>query len=416
MKRTVVPIAALSLAALLGVAGCGSSSQSSSHGSSTATGGRAPSVAGIAATGSPLRIGYINTESGPLANTDLTAGVTAAVKYINGSLGGVHGHPIVIDECQTQSTPETSAACGAQLATAGVVAVVGGSDQAADSSIPPLAQAKIPYFATQPTTTLTYTSPDIFDFTGGAVAAYSAEAQYIVNVLKAKTVDIIYPNLPAGLEVAQSLAQAALTTGGVKSELIPAGYAGGDLSTQVALAERDHPAALWAIETPASCTSVMKAVQELSLTIPVLYDGACMSTAVTTPAGAGANGAYFNSEYHPWADLSNPDVAVYHQAMQRSTSNAVFDSASEAGFSEVMNLYTVLKKASTSLPKPDQIIATLNTGDTFPGFLSHSFSCTHKQVAGYGAICNNNELMLQWSNGRFALTSASWINAASLLK
>ena len=141
--------AALAVAALLALAGCGSSSGSSS--SSSASGGASSSSAttaasassgsgssggsvalsscgtkpGVAATGSPINVGTIDTKQ---PGTDFTDGpnmITAYFDCVNAN-GGVNGHPLKLFVELDQSQPSQVASDAKQLInTDHVIAIVG---------------------------------------------------------------------------------------------------------------------------------------------------------------------------------------------------------------------------------------------------------------------------------------------------
>ena len=79
------------------------------------TGGKAQK-----ATGTPLKIGYVNQDA---FFPEATIGVDAAVAYANAELNGADGHEIQIVNCEV-STAEDGAKCGAQMANDNSIALV----------------------------------------------------------------------------------------------------------------------------------------------------------------------------------------------------------------------------------------------------------------------------------------------------
>ena len=284
------------------------------------------------------------------------------------------------------------------------------------ASLPPIEQAKIPYLPAQPTTAKTYTSPVAFDFNGGAATAYPAEAQFIAKTLKAKKVSIIYADLPTGLEVATDLAKKTLEKAGVSTKLIPAPYTGGDLSAQVALAKGDNPDVIWTIQTATSCTSVMQAAGTLGVTVPTIYDGACLSDKVVQGGGAGAKNAYFDVNFPIWEDTSNPDVKVYRAALSAKSASPVYSLNSELGFSQIMNVAAAMKAAGSDVPTAQSLTDFLNKGTTVKAFLSHDYTCDKKQVPERPALCNPYEKIAQWDGTKWKTVTNDWINGVSLLE
>src|SRR5438045_2789634 len=67
---------------------------------------------------SPVVLGFINGQGGP-PNFNFpqpTRVIAAGVKMVNAELGGVHGHPIQLDQCFIAQAEEEGVRCGQQMA------------------------------------------------------------------------------------------------------------------------------------------------------------------------------------------------------------------------------------------------------------------------------------------------------------
>jgi branched-chain amino acid transport system substrate-binding protein len=135
-------LALLAVIALVVLAGCGSSSSSSSSsasggssssaGSSSSGGGSASADTsscgpkpGVAATGTPINIGTIDTKQ---PGTDFSDGPNMITAYFNcvNANGGVNGHPLKLFVQYDQTQPAQVAAAAKQLVqTDHVVGIVG---------------------------------------------------------------------------------------------------------------------------------------------------------------------------------------------------------------------------------------------------------------------------------------------------
>src|SRR5215204_2196604 len=62
----------------------------------------------------PITVGYINQEGGVPSFPEATAGIEAAVEYVNGELGGVEGHPVELATCMVQAE-EDGQRCATQM-------------------------------------------------------------------------------------------------------------------------------------------------------------------------------------------------------------------------------------------------------------------------------------------------------------
>src|SRR5947209_11847400 len=116
-RRTLGLLATATVTATL-VAACGSSTKKTANSAaSTATTVAAASDFGLKYTGgvagkadpskTPITVGYVNEEGAVPAFPEATSGIEAAVKYINTELGGVGGHPIVLEKCLIQDRKST---------------------------------------------------------------------------------------------------------------------------------------------------------------------------------------------------------------------------------------------------------------------------------------------------------------------
>ena len=72
---------------------------------------------GGAASGDPIRIGYINQDGGSIVvSSTHDDGVDFAVQFINEQAGGIGGRPIEIVQCFIANTEEEGQQCGQQFA------------------------------------------------------------------------------------------------------------------------------------------------------------------------------------------------------------------------------------------------------------------------------------------------------------
>jgi branched-chain amino acid transport system substrate-binding protein len=142
VPRVRLGLVLLGAVALLALAGCGSSSSSSSSsGASSASSGSASSASsggatsvstsscgpkpGVAATGSPINIGTIDTKQ---PGTDFSAGPEMITAYFNcvNANGGVSGHPLKLFVEYDQTQPSQVAAAAKQLIQSDHVVAIDG--------------------------------------------------------------------------------------------------------------------------------------------------------------------------------------------------------------------------------------------------------------------------------------------------
>ena len=97
------------------------------------------------ATGKAITIGYVY--DGVSDNLDASAelkAAQAAVKYVNNYLGGMGGHPITLNVCETKDTPAGAANCVTKMATAKVPVVISGVTSVPGGSVPAAGRGRHP--------------------------------------------------------------------------------------------------------------------------------------------------------------------------------------------------------------------------------------------------------------------------------
>ena len=105
MRRRAIAI--LTIAALA-VTACGASGGSKASQTAPAATAAPPVSKAPAPTGTPIVLAMISQESGPGALPDARQAAEAAVGYVNAELGGAGGHPLKLETCITDGSPEQS--------------------------------------------------------------------------------------------------------------------------------------------------------------------------------------------------------------------------------------------------------------------------------------------------------------------
>lgn len=149
--RLLARIAAVAAASVLGVGWMVATGPSSSASGTNATSSAAPkpkpwTPPAKKATGSPLTVmtsAAIDYNGPTYPNIEATAKL--AGDWINAH-GGVKGHRLIVNTCDTRGTPSVTAECGRQAISDKVVAYVGSFTISGNSIIPELTAAHISWF------------------------------------------------------------------------------------------------------------------------------------------------------------------------------------------------------------------------------------------------------------------------------
>ena len=207
----------LVLAAALGLTACASSGSGSGTGTGTGSGSSATiRIMNVGAQTPTAALGGIAFPYG-------ATGVQAAAAAINAA-GGIGGHKIQVDICDTKGDPNISAQCGRTALSNHDIAVVGTFDPIGGRELVAVLQAeRIPYIGGLPASTAEFTSPVSFQFDPGAVLGATALAK-LWSDSGCKVVAAIAPANPGNNQVAAEQVQVSKMFGlTVHTQLITPG-------------------------------------------------------------------------------------------------------------------------------------------------------------------------------------------------
>lgn len=371
------------------------------------------------ATGRPLVVGMINQEEAPNGSfPEIRRDAEAAIRYVNEELGGVDGRPLQLESCATAGTPESSQACATRLRARNPVAVLGGIDFFAGSSLPVFESAKIPYVGMTPALGDELASRYAFLLAGGLAADLLAQTEYITATLGAKKVGVVHLDLPGLQGAAVLAARAILEKKGVTDlRIVSEKGDAADFVPAVRSATRNDPDVLLAVFPAQGCTRVLQAAQSLRIRAPLFLPSACAAKQVFDAAGSAANGVSFASGLVPYTESSNPEVATYLEKLRQYGPDGADPSVlSQAGFSLVMNLHRLLTDVDGELTGESLTNKLRSTKDQ-PSFMGHPYTCDMRQMPLLPAVCSGSVRLLRYEGGgRFSNVTEGWVTGAELLK
>src|SRR3954449_2140046 len=290
-RRTLGLLAAATVTATL-VAACGSSAKQANSAASTASTAAAADDFGLKYTGgvagkadtskTPITVGYVNEEGAVPAFPEATSGIEAAVKYINTELGGIGGHPIVLEKCLVQ-TEEDGQKCGTQLANDDKVKfVVTGTLVLGNKSLYSVLSGKKPVLIGNPVVADDFVTPDTFAFTPGSPGVIQGMAVFIAKHLQTvHKVAVIYNDNPGGKIAAEQLFKPVLVKLGVPNvTTVPISdtATAPDVASAIQAAGGDKADVLVPLVTVQSCIATYDALQSLGISPQVVTTGLCYGT------------------------------------------------------------------------------------------------------------------------------------------
>jgi branched-chain amino acid transport system substrate-binding protein len=172
---------------------------------------------------SPVTLGFINGQGGPpnFNFPQATHVIEAEVKMINAELGGVHGHPVRLNECFWAQAEEEGVRCGQQMVNSRATkAIIFGFVTVGNQSIYSTVKGTKPIVGIVTANPADPTAKNAFFLNGSQTSVLGPFGTYTKRFLpKVKTAAIVYPTDP-GADTAAIALKKGLEQVGVKVTVI----------------------------------------------------------------------------------------------------------------------------------------------------------------------------------------------------
>jgi branched-chain amino acid transport system substrate-binding protein len=410
--RHLFTTAVLAAAVAALAAGCGSSSPSNATGAATSS---AASKSDPPASGTPIEIGYINDESGPVGVPYVTYGTQAGVSYVNAH-GGVNGHPIKLVACAGDGSPEKSIGCANQFVQAKVPVVLEGVDNGADAMLPILKSAGIPLTGGLPFSAAVSMSSHAYFFDAALPALTIAPLNYF-HQQAVKSIVYVLADTPSNRFFDEKLLSPTAKALGVTYKTLFYNPTAPQWPVLAATAEQLHPDL---IGTPAAldpdCLGLFNALKSTGYTGKVFLASCAVGV---QSLGARAAGAYLYSFFWwPGAAQDAPsakrdEINAYTAAMQQAGQSKWIVSNAAFGFADVVTLARALSALHSSNLTGPGVEAGLRATSGLDAFLGEPITCNHTAFPGQSA-CSNGVLIYKVdSGGHLRLASGGWVKPAA---
>jgi len=283
-------------------AACSSSSKASSGASPNASGDTSAS----GPSGSPIKLMVMGEiQSAIYSQPEMVPSTLMAVDAINAA-GGVNGHRLTIESCNTGGDNSTAIACARKAVSDKVVAVVNMATLEGAAVLPILAAAKIPAVGSEAYSPADSTSPAGFPILDTTVG-FGATGQQLASVPGVKHIAVLTLDIQSSVESAKSTVKVAQAHG-ASARIVTIPPTATDVSSEVQNAIQGSDAI--AISTPG---------QQAALIIPAIRQQK-PSMVIGLPSGvysqtglgkSAVEGMYVNSATPPLTDVTDPSVSKF---------------------------------------------------------------------------------------------------------
>ena len=384
LKR-FLPAGALAIVAVLTLAACSSrSSGGATHQASS----------GNPATGTPINIGYANTEGkGALSFPTYTVGTELAIKKVNAE-GGVNGHPLVLDKCPTDGTPASSLSCANTFVQHKDAVVLSAADIGVDAMVPVLNGAKIPAFSITFQGVNAAANPQFFQFGPPLMAAFSTPLGVLAQ--KVKNIALVDADVPVVHQLFSSTIKPLAAQLGVQVQLVTYDAAATDFTSVIATLNANKNEGVVMLGGEDACSAFAQSATTLG------YQGLVMMGSCNhfiDKLGSRAAGYYsLGYVYPPKALAAAPapkqaQLNQYLDEVKQAGLESKTDVLSLYGYASIIDLADVIKtaKGEVSAATVTSAFTSLSGFDSFDGDV---MTCAHRPVA-QGSACNAKLLVLQ---------------------
>ncbi|HEY6797291.1 MAG TPA: ABC transporter substrate-binding protein, partial [Kineosporiaceae bacterium] len=263
----------------------------------------------------PIGIGWVNVEGGSFgAAPEATRAAQAAVKYVNGKLGGIGGHPLALKVCTIASAEEEGQKCGQQLLNdASVQATAFGNVFVGDTSFNSVMNGQKSLIVGVADGPSVATAKNAFILFGDLTHIFAPWGTYARDQLHARSAAVIYTNAPgdkaAGAAVRKGLERAGLTVTAVGFDPQSTDLLGPVTAAGVQTADVIVP-----IGQNRGCVGIAKALKQLVVTKPIVATPVCLTADVAQGFGGDLPTWTYGIAQTLPTDTSAADAKAYLQA------------------------------------------------------------------------------------------------------
>ena len=335
------------------------------------------------ASDGPIKVGFVSDgRSDAIDNSAETPAAQAAAAYVNEHLGGVAGRPIELITCETHQTPAGAQDCVAELASAGVIAILNGVSGQGETLSAQANEAGIPYVTNGGLSQAIFNAPLSFVIGNGLGALVGPAAVAAENGLTQAGIIVI--DVPAAVDPVRQAAPLFYGNARVRADVIAIAPGTPDMTPQVQAAISKGAQQFAIIGDETFCTSAMQAIQTLGFEGETIVVRTCIGDA--SIAEADVEGVRVISGTSD--DPNDAEVALYNSVM--SEHGAVIDPSAHVGYSVVLAWARAMAGHGDGEVTPTSVVETMIAME--PALLpigpdGATFQCNRMAVAIAPAIC-----------------------------
>ena len=348
------------------------------------------------ATGSLVTLGFVSDgKSDAIDNTPEIKAAQAAVSYANNYLGGLAGHKLALNVCETHQTPSGATDCATNMVQAKVPIVITPVSGQSGTIYQGLKPAGTPYmqYGSLDSGVLAGSPATNFVLTNGIGTALAGPAG-VAAAAGVKKAGILVIDVPAASGPVKQAAPIFYKNAGVTADVIaiPSGQA--DMTPQIQAGISAGDGAFAMVGNPAFCTSAIKALTTVGFKGPITVIQQC----VDQTSAKATNGGYKGTNVLTTLDSTNKEYAQYLAVMKKYAKGVDTGGVAPGGYASILALVAALPNLTG-----DVTAGTISAGmaamppTPLPLGGGITFQCNGKQVTLAPPICSTQVLKAKYT-------------------
>jgi branched-chain amino acid transport system substrate-binding protein len=237
------------------------------------------------ATGAPIRVGFINTETGAGSFPEYSVAMKDAVRLLNEQLGGVKGRPIELDLCHPGDAAQAEQCAQRFAADPSVLAVMHGALDSDTTAFHRVLSPRLPVLGGLPLQPADAQATNSYYFSSGQFGALGV-VTYARQYARAEKVALLTTEGFAATERAVSAIRTGLEAAGIRATVARYPANSTDLTEPINASGAGTADLFIPVVTDAAhCVNIHNALQQLRINTQVLTLAGCLSQEVRSKLG-----------------------------------------------------------------------------------------------------------------------------------
>jgi branched-chain amino acid transport system substrate-binding protein len=345
------------------------------------------------ATGAVVTLGFVSDgKSEAIDNTPEIKAAQAAVSYVNNYLGGLAGHKVALNVCETKQTPSGATDCATNMVQAKVPIVITPVSGQSGTIYQGIKDAGIPYlqYGSIDQSVLAGPPASVFVLTNGIGSALAGPAGIAADA-GVKKVGILVTDVPAASGPVKAAAPLFYKNAGVTADVITVPVGQADMTPQIQAGISAGDGAFAMVGNPAFCTSAIKGLTTVGFKGPVIAIPQCVDQTSASATNGGYRGVKVLTSTN--TDPKNKEYQQYLAVMKKYAKGVDTGGVAPGGYASVLALVKALPNLTGEV-NAQTISAGMAAMPSTPLPLGGgiTFQCNGTQVSIAKAICSTEVL------------------------